>query len=102
MNKDTAELDKFNALARDFWDPNGPMKPLHQINPLRIDWIEQHTDQGLDGLRVLDIGCGGGLVTEALTRRGAQVTGLDSADKLLKTAKIHALINLWTLITNWG
>ncbi|MGB0956979.1 MAG: bifunctional 2-polyprenyl-6-hydroxyphenol methylase/3-demethylubiquinol 3-O-methyltransferase UbiG [Litorivicinus sp.] len=89
MNKDDAELARFNALARDFWDPTGPMKPLHMLNPLRVDWIEQQHGSLVDA-QVLDIGCGGGLAAEAMAARGAHVTGLDGAEKLLKAARIHA------------
>lgn len=89
MNKDDAELARFNALARDFWDPKGPMKPLHMLNPLRIDWIENQYGSLVDA-EVLDIGCGGGLAAEAMAARGAVVTGLDGADKLLKAAQLHA------------
>lgn len=91
MNVDSGEISKFNQLARDFWDPTGPMSALHRINPLRIDWIEsQVPDRNLNGLRVLDIGCGGGLAAEAMAGRGAQVTGVDQAEKLLMAARIHA------------
>ena len=73
------------------WDPTGPMQGLHRINPVRIDWIEQQLpDQSLAGKKVLDIGCGGGLASEAMAARGAQVTGVDQADKLLMAARIHA------------
>lgn len=91
MNLDASEIQKFNELARHFWDPTGPMQGLHRINPVRIDWIEQQLpDQSLAGKKVLDIGCGGGLASEAMAARGAQVTGVDQADKLLMAARIHA------------
>lgn len=91
MNIDASEISKFNQLARDFWDPTGPMGALHRINPIRVDWIEsQAPGQDLNGLRVLDIGCGGGLASEAMAARGAKVTGVDQAEKLLMAAQIHA------------
>lgn len=91
MNVDASEIEKFNQLARDFWDPSGPMGALHRVNPVRIDWIERAAGPaGLAGLKVLDIGCGGGLASEAMALRGAQVTAVDQAEKLLMAAKIHA------------
>lgn len=90
MNIDRAELDKFSALAHRWWDPNSEFKPLHQINPLRLGWIERLSG-GLAGKRVIDIGCGGGILSESMARLGAQVTGIDLADKPLKVAQLHAL-----------
>lgn len=91
MNVDASEIEKFNQLARDFWDPSGPMGALHRVNPVRIDWIERAAGPaGLAGLKVLDIGCGGGLASEAMALRGAQVTAVDQAEKLLMAAEIHA------------
>lgn len=91
MNVDASEIEKFNQLARDFWDPTGPMGALHRVNPCRIDWIEQAcAPEGLSGLNILDIGCGGGLASEAMALRGGKVTGVDQADKLLMAARIHA------------
>lgn len=91
MNIDQSEIAKFNQLARDFWDPTGPMGALHRVNPVRIDWIEQTLDDdGLMNKCVLDIGCGGGLASEAMALRGADVTGIDQAEKLIAAAKIHA------------
>jgi 2-polyprenyl-6-hydroxyphenyl methylase/3-demethylubiquinone-9 3-methyltransferase len=90
MNIDRAELDKFSALAHRWWDPNSEFKPLHQINPLRLGWIDRLSG-GLAGKRVLDIGCGGGILSESMARLGAEVTGIDLADKPLKVAQLHAL-----------
>ncbi|HEU5178840.1 MAG TPA: bifunctional 2-polyprenyl-6-hydroxyphenol methylase/3-demethylubiquinol 3-O-methyltransferase UbiG [Burkholderiales bacterium] len=89
MNVDPAELEKFGKLAHRWWDPAGEFRPLHEINPLRLDWIAQHA--ALDGARVLDVGCGGGILAEAMARRGARVTGIDLSDKALKVAQLHLL-----------
>jgi 2-polyprenyl-6-hydroxyphenyl methylase/3-demethylubiquinone-9 3-methyltransferase len=89
-NVDTEETDKFSALAHRWWDLTGEFRALHDINPLRLDWIE-HTLGGLTGRAVVDIGCGGGLVSEGMARRGAVVCGIDMADKPLAVAKLHAL-----------
>ena len=88
-NFDQAELAKFSALAHRWWDPNSEFKPLHDINPLRLDYIESLAG-GLAGKRVIDVGCGGGILSEAMARRGALVTGLDLSDKALKVAQLHA------------
>ena len=88
-NVDPQELAKFSALAHRWWDPESEFKPLHRINPLRLDWIDQQA--GLDGKEVLDIGCGGGILSDAMARRGARVLGIDLADKPLKVAQLHAL-----------
>jgi 2-polyprenyl-6-hydroxyphenyl methylase/3-demethylubiquinone-9 3-methyltransferase len=88
-NFDRAELAKFSALAHRWWDPNSEFKPLHDINPIRLDYIESLAG-GLAGKRVLDVGCGGGILSEAMARRGAAVTGLDLSDKALKVAQLHA------------
>ncbi|MFO0387740.1 MAG: bifunctional 2-polyprenyl-6-hydroxyphenol methylase/3-demethylubiquinol 3-O-methyltransferase UbiG [bacterium] len=90
MNVDRAELAKFSELAHRWWDPNSEFKPLHQINPLRLGWIERLSG-GLVGKRILDIGCGGGILSESMARLGAQVTGIDLAEKPLKVAQLHAL-----------
>jgi 2-polyprenyl-6-hydroxyphenyl methylase / 3-demethylubiquinone-9 3-methyltransferase len=90
MNRDQAELDKFSRLASKWWDPNSEFKPLHDINPLRLDYIEK-TCNGLSGKSVLDIGCGGGILSESMAVRGAKVTGIDLAEKPLKVAKLHLL-----------
>jgi 2-polyprenyl-6-hydroxyphenyl methylase / 3-demethylubiquinone-9 3-methyltransferase len=87
VNLDPAEVEKFNRLAHRWWDPQGEFKPLHDINPLRLDWIAQHAR--LDGARVLDIGCGGGILAEAMARCGAQVTGIDLSEKALSVAQLH-------------
>jgi 2-polyprenyl-6-hydroxyphenyl methylase/3-demethylubiquinone-9 3-methyltransferase len=86
-NYDPREVSKFEAFASRWWDPQGEMKPLHDLNPLRVGYIDACA--GLSGKRVLDVGCGGGLLTEAMARRGAQVTGIDVADASLKVAKLH-------------
>lgn len=87
-NADPAELDRFNALATQWWNPRGPMAPLHAITPLRMDYVQQR--RPIRGLRVADIGCGGGLMAEAMTRAGAQVTAIDLSADLLGAAKLHA------------
>lgn len=89
LNADPAELDKFGELAHRWWDPNSEFKPLHDINPLRIDWIDHHV--GLAGKRVLDVGCGGGLLSEGMAARGAEVTGIDLSEKPLSVARLHLL-----------
>jgi 2-polyprenyl-6-hydroxyphenyl methylase/3-demethylubiquinone-9 3-methyltransferase len=89
INVDPAELDKFSELAHRWWDPNSEFKPLHDINPLRLEYI--NTLVGLDGKRVLDVGCGGGILAEAMARCGAEVTGIDLAEKGLKVAQLHLL-----------
>jgi 2-polyprenyl-6-hydroxyphenyl methylase / 3-demethylubiquinone-9 3-methyltransferase len=87
-NVDPSELAKFSALAHRWWDPTSEFRPLHEINPLRLAHIERLAS-GLDGKRVLDVGCGGGILAEAMAGRGAQVTGIDLADKPLKVAMLH-------------
>jgi 2-polyprenyl-6-hydroxyphenyl methylase/3-demethylubiquinone-9 3-methyltransferase len=87
LNVDPAELEKFSSLAHRWWDPAGEFRPLHEINPLRLEWIARHAS--LDGARVLDVGCGGGILTEAMARRGAQVTGIDLSEKALRVAELH-------------
>ncbi|MFT4650991.1 MAG: 2-polyprenyl-6-hydroxyphenyl methylase/3-demethylubiquinone-9 3-methyltransferase [Polaribacter sp.] len=88
INVDPVEIEKFQSIASRWWDTESEFKPLHDINPLRCDYIEQRSN-GLKGKRVLDIGCGGGILAEALTLRGANVTGIDMADMSLKVAKMH-------------
>ena len=87
MNVDPSELAKFSALAHRWWDPESEFKPLHQINPLRLDWIDRIAK--LAGKSALDVGCGGGILAEAMARRGARVKGIDLADKALKVAQLH-------------
>lgn len=88
-NFSQAELDKFGALAQRWWDPDGPQKPLHALNPARLGYVARRT--ALQGARVLDVGCGAGLLSEALAREGAQVTALDLAPELVKVARLHGL-----------
>lgn len=88
-NADQAELDKFSELAHRWWDPESEFKPLHDINPLRLDWIDQAV--GLAGRKVLDVGCGGGILSESMAVRGAAVTGIDLSDKALSVARLHLL-----------
>jgi 2-polyprenyl-6-hydroxyphenyl methylase/3-demethylubiquinone-9 3-methyltransferase len=89
LNADPAELAKFSELAHRWWDPESEFRPLHQINPLRLQWIEGLVP--LAGKRVLDVGCGGGILADSMARRGAQVLGIDLASKALKVAQLHAL-----------
>ncbi|HET7866423.1 MAG TPA: bifunctional 2-polyprenyl-6-hydroxyphenol methylase/3-demethylubiquinol 3-O-methyltransferase UbiG [Burkholderiaceae bacterium] len=89
-NSDPEELAKFSDLAHKWWDPDSEFRPLHQINPLRLGWIEQCAGP-LAGRQVLDVGCGGGILSEAMAQRGAQVLGIDLAAKPLKVAQLHAL-----------
>ena len=88
-NVDPAELAKFSALASRWWDPNSEFRPLHQINPLRLDWIDALAS--LKGKKVVDVGCGGGILAEAMARLGADVKGIDLAEKPLKVAQLHGL-----------
>jgi 2-polyprenyl-6-hydroxyphenyl methylase/3-demethylubiquinone-9 3-methyltransferase len=90
-NADPAELAKFSALAHRWWDPESELTgPLHRMNPLRLDWIERMTG-GIQGKRVLDVGCGGGILSEAMAARGANVLGIDLGDKALGVARLHQL-----------
>ena len=89
LNADPAELEKFGDLAHRWWDKNSEFKPLHDINPLRLDWINRHV--GLSGKRILDVGCGGGLLSEGMAVYGADVTGIDLSEKPLAVAKLHLL-----------
>src|SRR2546429_6327860 len=89
MNRDPLELDKFSQLAHRWWDPQREFKPLHDINPLGLDHIDRIAD--LRGKTVLDVGCGGGILSETMAARGAHVTGIDLADKPLKIAQLHLL-----------
>ncbi|HBQ90817.1 bifunctional 2-polyprenyl-6-hydroxyphenol methylase/3-demethylubiquinol 3-O-methyltransferase UbiG [Alcaligenes aquatilis] len=90
LNVDPAEIDKFSALASRWWDPDSEFKPLHAINPLRLDWILSYTGS-LAGKQVLDVGCGGGILSESLAQSGADVTGIDLAERSLKIARLHSL-----------
>ena len=87
MNVDKQEINKFDALASTWWDENGEMKPLHAINPLRIAFIEQHAT--LKDSNVIDVGCGGGILSEGLAKKGAKVTGIDMAESSIQIAKLH-------------
>jgi 2-polyprenyl-6-hydroxyphenyl methylase / 3-demethylubiquinone-9 3-methyltransferase len=89
INADPQELAKFSDLAHRWWDTESEFRPLHQINPLRLDWIDAHAP--LAGKRALDIGCGGGILSDSMARRGASVLGIDLAAKPLKVAQLHAL-----------
>lgn len=89
MNVDQSEIAKFSALAHRWWDQNSDFKPLHAINPLRLGWIKSFVE--LNDQRALDVGCGGGILAEALAQSGAQTTGIDLSEKALKVAELHAL-----------
>jgi 2-polyprenyl-6-hydroxyphenyl methylase / 3-demethylubiquinone-9 3-methyltransferase len=89
MNADPSEVDKFSQLAHRWWDPNSEFKPLHEINPLRLEWIDKHAK--LAGKKVLDVGCGGGILSESMAQRGAVVSGIDLSDKVLSVARLHLL-----------
>ena len=89
MNVDQSEIAKFSALAHRWWDPNSEFKPLHAINPLRLGWIKSFVN--LEGKKVVDIGCGGGILAESISKCGADTTGIDLSEKALKVAELHAL-----------
>ena len=89
MNADEFELKKFGELAHKWWDKNSEFKPLHEINPLRLDYIDRQVS--LNGKRVLDVGCGGGILAESMYFKGAEVTGIDLGEKALSVAKLHQL-----------
>lgn len=91
QNADPAEIQRFEAVAAHWWDPEGPLKTLHGMNPLRLRFIKDRVD--LAGLKVLDVGCGGGLLAEAMTEAGAAVTGIDLAHEALLVARLHAIEN---------
>ncbi len=90
VNADPAELAKFSELAHRWWDPDSEFRPLHQINPLRLEWLSRLAG-GLAGKQVLDVGCGGGILADSMAREGAEVLGIDLASKALKVAQLHAL-----------
>lgn len=87
-NADRGELSKFDALAHRFWDPRGEFRPLHLLNPIRLGFVVEHAT--LAGARALDVGCGGGLLSESLSRKGARVTGIDLAPGMVEVARLHA------------
>jgi 2-polyprenyl-6-hydroxyphenyl methylase/3-demethylubiquinone-9 3-methyltransferase len=89
MNVDQSEIAKFSALAHRWWDPNSEFKPLHAINPLRLNWIQSFVN--LEGKKVVDIGCGGGILAESISQSGADTVGIDLSEKALKVAELHAL-----------
>ena len=89
VNVDAAEINKFSELASRWWDPQSEFKPLHQINPLRLEFIDQRTP--LAGKRVVDVGCGGGILSESMALKGAEVTGIDMAEAPLNVARLHAM-----------
>jgi 2-polyprenyl-6-hydroxyphenyl methylase / 3-demethylubiquinone-9 3-methyltransferase len=88
-NHDPAELARFDAVAQRWWDPQGEFRPLHTLNPVRLDYVD--SGASLEGKRVLDVGCGGGLLSEAMAKRGAQVVGIDLAPLTIEIAELHAL-----------
>ena len=88
-NVNPHEIEKFGALASRWWDPNGPQRPLHELNPVRLDYVQKW--QPLVGARILDVGCGGGLLSEAMAQKNAQVTGIDLSEKLIDIAQLHLL-----------
>lgn len=91
-NLDTEELAKFEAMAHEWWDPEGKFKPLHQLNPVRVEYIRAHLGDGegrLDGLELLDIGCGGGILAEAMDQWGGKVTAIDRSERIIGVAKAH-------------
>jgi 2-polyprenyl-6-hydroxyphenyl methylase / 3-demethylubiquinone-9 3-methyltransferase len=89
MNVDQSEIAKFSALAHRWWDPNSEFKPLHAINPLRLAWMKSFVN--FEGKKVVDIGCGGGILAESIAQSGADTTGIDLSEKALKVAELHAL-----------
>ena len=89
MNADQTEIDKFSTLAHRWWDPSSEFKPLHAINPLRLAWIQEHVS--ISGKKVLDVGCGGGILAESMAVAGAQAKGIDLSEKALKVADLHSL-----------
>lgn len=90
VNVDPAEIEKFSALASRWWDPTSEFKPLHEINPLRLGWISDVVG-GLENKKIIDVGCGGGILSESMAAQGAEVTGIDLAERSLKIARLHSL-----------
>ena len=88
-NADPLEIQKFSDVAHHWWDTNSEFRPLHEINPLRLEWI--HAQAGLKGKKVLDVGCGGGILAESMAKKGATVTGIDLSEKALQVADLHSL-----------
>jgi 2-polyprenyl-6-hydroxyphenyl methylase/3-demethylubiquinone-9 3-methyltransferase len=98
-NADSVELDKFNRIAPGWWDLRSILKPLHEINPLRLAWIGQHVD--LAGKTALDVGCGGGILSESLVLGGARVTGIDLSEEALRVARLHLLESGGTMTVDY-
>jgi 2-polyprenyl-6-hydroxyphenyl methylase/3-demethylubiquinone-9 3-methyltransferase len=94
-NHDPAEIARFDDIAQRWWDPNGEFRPLHELNPVRLGYVDEKAS--LRGKRVLDVGCGGGILSEAMARRGAQVTGIDLAPQTIEIAELHALESQLTI-----
>ena len=97
-NVDHAEISRFEELASRWWDPHSEFKPLHEINPLRLGYIERHAD--LEGKAVLDVGCGGGILSESMAMKGAKVTGIDMGEAALQVARLHRWKPVWRSITS--
>jgi len=95
MNADPLEIQKFSDVAHHWWDINSEFRPLHEINPLRLEWINSHAP--LNGLKVIDVGCGGGILAESMAKKGAKVTGIDLSEKALNVADLHSLESALTI-----
>lgn len=89
LNVDPQEIAKFEALAEKWWDKTSEFRPLHEINPLRLNWIDEYSE-GIEGKKIIDVGCGGGILAESMTRRGASVLGIDMGEAPLNVARLHA------------